>query len=189
MDLPDIILRPWQEEILALLALPPVKRKIIWIWSEASSTGKSTFSDYVMAKYKTLKGSAEMKRTLYAYDKHEVIWFDWARQQPMDAWFISQIENLSNCSMHQSEMHHPVMKLVKAHIIVSSNRPPPKDKLPGRCEVWCLDPVADITTEEKDKPPGGGASVGGFIESITFIPYQEPQENFEENSEENPFDD
>lgn len=64
---PDIVLYDWQVEILDLLDQPPVTRRVIWIWSHASGTGKSTFYDYCCARFNVLP-CADFNNTLYAYD-------------------------------------------------------------------------------------------------------------------------
>lgn len=135
-DKPEVELYEWQQRVMLWLSTPIQKREIMWIWSEASGKGKSTFYDYVASEYNVLKGDPEMKRTLYAYDDHQVIWFDIPRQTPLDADFTSQLEALANQTTHLSSMFSPMMKLVKAKLIVTCNRPPPFDKLPGRlCEI------------------------------------------------------
>lgn len=138
-DLPEIQLYEWQQKVIEILQQPVAKREIIWIWSEFTGKGKSTFYDYVAYHYRVLKGSMEMKRTLYAYDDHQVIWFDVPRQTPLDAEFTSQLEALANQTTHLSSMFAPVMKLVKAKLVVTCNRPPPEDKLPGRLISFCVD--------------------------------------------------
>ena len=40
---PEIELRNWQNRAMAVLNEEPQKRRIIWIWSVASGTGKTTF--------------------------------------------------------------------------------------------------------------------------------------------------
>lgn len=125
---------PWQEILFQKLEEEPVMRRILWIWSTSSGTGKTTTSKMIMNKYwgKVLIGSKEMKRTLYAYNNHRIIIFDCSRADPHDAHFLSQIEALSNQTCHLSEMFTPCMKTVISHIVIFSNRPPPIDKLPDR---------------------------------------------------------
>lgn len=127
-------LRTWQTWVLEMLESPIVRRKIIWIWSYESGTGKSTFHDYVKEQYgkQMMNGCQRMIDTLYMYNKQKCIWFDTARASPHDAEFLSQIENLSNGGYHNSTKYECIEKLVTAHIVVSSNRPPPHDKLPSR---------------------------------------------------------
>lgn len=135
----QIELRKWQQDIIAWLETPIKEREIVWIWSNSSGKGKSTFCKYICSKYDVLLGSMEMKRTLYAYDRQNVIWFDIPRQRPLDAEFTSQLEALANQTIHLSEMFQPVQKYVNAKIIVTCNRPPPHDKLPGRLCEFDLD--------------------------------------------------
>lgn len=125
LELPDIELYEWQINLINIFEEKPQRRKIYWIWSQEPGTGKSTFQDYCLVKFNTLIGSSEIKRTLYAYSDHKIIWFDVARTQPLDANFTSQLESLSNQTMLLSEMYNPIMKKISAHIVVTTNRPPP----------------------------------------------------------------
>lgn len=138
---PDIKLYDWQEKVLELLRDEPVKRRIIWIWSEESSVGKSTFYDYIAAltKGKTILGCYRLSDTLMAYDDHKVIWFDVPRQQPLDAEFTAQLETLSNGGLLTSSKFKVIQKIVEAHIVVTCNRPPIHDKLPNRIIDFCVD--------------------------------------------------
>lgn len=135
---PDIALRMWQVKVLSMLNLPPVKRQIIWIWSLESGTGKTTFFDYCSSRYKILPG-IDFTNTIYAFDGHDIIWFDRTRAQngsykDIDA-FYSAIESFSNHSQHQSTKYVPCVKLVIAHIVVTANYEPNAERLPGRFHV------------------------------------------------------
>ena len=46
---------PWQEMVFEWFLLPPIHRRIIWIWSPESVTGKSTFMNECKKK-KELRG-------------------------------------------------------------------------------------------------------------------------------------
>ncbi len=76
----QIDLRNWQNEIIGLLSKPPVHRRIIWIWSAASKTGKSTFQEYCSTKWRLLPAKEMFYDIIYGYDE-EIIWFDYTRAQ------------------------------------------------------------------------------------------------------------
>lgn len=135
---PEIELRTWQHNVMEMLKEPPKKRRIIWIWSSESGTGKTTFYDYVSAAMPTLPG-ADWTNTLYLYDGHKVIWFDRTRAES-DNWksvdtFYSDLERWSNCTTHTSTKYNCTRKFVNAHIVVTANAAPDDFRLPDRFVV------------------------------------------------------
>lgn len=135
---PNIALRPWQEDVWNLLNGPVKQRRIYWIWSESSGTGKSTFYQWVSAKLIVLPGAATLRDTLYAYSKHQVIWFDLARSDPLDAEMSKQLEILSSGGWQLSTKYESIRKWVQSHIVVTCNRPPIRERLPRRIYSWYL---------------------------------------------------
>lgn len=133
---PEIELRTWQQDICDLLDAAPVKRRVIWIWSEASGTGKTTFFDFCSTRFRVLP-AADFTNTLYAYDGHQVIWYDRSRAQSQTRFndldiFYSDIERFSNCTYHLSTKYVATTKYVNAHVVVTANSPPGDDRLGGR---------------------------------------------------------
>lgn len=135
---PEIELRTWQHNVMEMLKESPQKRRIIWIWSSESGTGKTTFYDYVSAKMSTLPG-ADWTNTLYLYDGHKVIWFDRTRAES-ENWksvdqFYSDLERWSNCTTHTSTKYTCCRKFVNAHIVVTANAQPDEFRLPDRFTI------------------------------------------------------
>lgn len=128
----DIVLRTWQNEVIGLLDEAVQKRRIIWIWSSESGTGKTTMFDYCSAKYNILPGT-DYANTLYAYDGHGVIWFDLSRHQTHDHIPYHALEKLSNQTIHLSTKYQTTRKYVSAHIVVTANIAPDERKIPDRC--------------------------------------------------------
>lgn len=132
---PEIELRKWQKKVLRFLNGPPVKRRIIWIWSIQSGTGKTTFFDYVSANIPTVPG-ADWVNTLYCYDGERVVWFDRTRSESNDDKsvdiFYRDLERWSNGSIHTSTKYVTCRKLVNAHIVVTANSEPDGSRLPQR---------------------------------------------------------
>lgn len=122
----------WQWGILYYLKQGWQTRRIYWIWSERSGTGKSSFGQFLCSRYDVLIASGEYKDILYAYQDQEVIWFDLARADQLNGNLTSTLELLSNGGRQMSTKYQACQKIVQAHIIVTSNKAPPTDVLPNR---------------------------------------------------------
>ena len=133
-----ITLRKWQLGVVALLEQQPVNRRIIWIWSALSGTGKTTFFNYCSAKYSVLPG-ADWTNTIYLYNGHSIVWFDRTRAESVSERSVSQfyvdIERWSNHSIQTSTKYQPVRKFVQCHCVVTANVRPDDTNLPGRFYV------------------------------------------------------
>lgn len=131
---PEIQLYQWEKKALKVLEGTVKKRRVLWIWSAESGTGKSTFFDYCSCRWNVLPGS-DYANTLYTYDDHPIIWFDITRAQSSEHIPYHAIEKFSNGGYHHSTKYVSVRKLVSAHVVVTSNVPPDEEKLPRRCEI------------------------------------------------------
>lgn len=136
---PEIILRTWQQELIGMLDEPVQKRRIIWIWSTESGTGKTTMFDYCSALYNILPGG-DYQNTLYAYDGQGVIWFDLSRHQTHEHIPYHALEKFSNQTLHLSTKYVTCKKYVSAHIVVTANIAPDETRLPDRCaKIYAVD--------------------------------------------------
>lgn len=134
----EIELRDWQVEVCELLAADPVHRRIIWIWSRASNTGKTTFKEYCATKWDLLPARGKLADIIYGYDKEQIIWFDFTRAQSGYESYDA-LEELSNHGFKYSTKFQSKKKFIRAHIVVTSNHPPDEVKLPDRFKVFCID--------------------------------------------------
>lgn len=133
---PNIELREWQKVVKAMLEGDIVDRRIIWIWSEASLTGKSTYMKWLHATWKRAMMSTDelrKKDVLYAYNDHRIVHVDLARDQTEDQrkYLKSTLEALSDAKLQLSSKYQSSEKLVRCHVIVTANQPP-IDGLPYR---------------------------------------------------------
>lgn len=146
---PAIVLRKWQKKVLEMLAEPVQKRRIIWIWSEASGTGKTTFFDYCSTKFSILPG-ADWTNTMFVYDGQSVLWYDRTRAQSGDHrnvdLFYSDLERASNATLHTSTKYVGCRKYISCHVVVTANSTPDDFRLPGRFVV-----VEAKTKEQEDR--------------------------------------
>lgn len=151
----NITLRSWQTYLYNIIDQEqPLERRIFWIWSHKSNTGKSTFIKYLCSKKRVLT-HAKKADLLYAYDNHDCICFDISRSNEEESnnlkYLYNMIESLSNQTYHLSGKFHSKMKLVEAHIIVTSNDPPPLDIMPYRfIEINVNDEPYVITNHMSD---------------------------------------
>lgn len=130
-----IDLRKWQRRVLTLLDGEPQNRRIIWIWSALSGTGKTTFYNYCSSKYEVLPG-ADWTNTIYLYNSQRIVWFDRTRGESnsdkhVDQFYID-MERWSNHSVQSSTKYQPVRKFVRTHVVVTANCRPDEHRLPGR---------------------------------------------------------
>lgn len=139
VKLPVIDLYPWEERILEILALDPMHRRIIWIWSPESETGKTVFGQYVAAYFnRQYIGTSDLdpKNILYMYDQHRVIHFQLTRDltSAQMEYLNGTLEKFSDGGIMMSGKYESTNKIVEAHVMVTSNQPPNLDKL--RKRVW-----------------------------------------------------
>lgn len=133
-DDPGIHLYQWEAEVIGMLEEPVQKRRVIWIWSAESGTGKTTFFDYCSSKYNVLP-AGDYANTMYAYDGEGIIWFDLTRSQTGEHVPYHAIEKFSNATIHMSPKYASCRKKIVAHVVVTANIPPDETKLPNRCVI------------------------------------------------------
>lgn len=151
---PGIELTKWEKKVIAILEGPPVHRQIIWIWSTGSKKGKTVFFTYCASRFRILPAAPQWHNTIYTYDGHHIIWFDRTRAESRDTknveHFYSDLEKLSNHTLHTSEKFVCVVKYVKCHIVVTANTPPVDDPdLGGLPERFLV--IEAKTKEEEDE--------------------------------------
>jgi len=135
----EIELYDWQKQVLELLAAEPQHRRIIWIWSTQSNTGKTTFREYCALKYDLLPARGKLTDIIYGYDNEQVIWFDFTRAQSGYESYDS-LEELSNHGFKFSTKFQSKKKYIGAHIVVTSNHAPDENRLPNRFLTFNVDP-------------------------------------------------
>jgi hypothetical protein len=125
----------WQQELYRRLQLPAVKRKIHWVWSRASETGKTSTMQHISGLIPTLSCNTFKKETiLHAFDppRHKIIWFNIPRHMEMNSTTWTVLEELSDQGFQLAAKYESCEKYVEAHVVVTSNQPPPTAQLPRR---------------------------------------------------------
>nr|QKN88894.1 MAG: replication-associated protein [Cressdnaviricota sp.] len=143
----SLTLRPWQEYLLGLFETPPLRRRIFWVWSHTSGTGKSTFVDYLARHPKwgpqLLVGSFALKDTLFMYRQgvHRIIALNMPRDTSDESmrFYKATLETLSDGGRLLSTKYQPREIYLNAHILVTSNLPPIYGQLPKRIVEINLD--------------------------------------------------
>jgi len=133
-------LRPWQEDLKKVLEGDVEERKVYWIWSEESNTGKSTFMNWLDAQGIPVLAVNNEKwdDTLHAYKREKVLHVNIERES-LEAGSVGRkvivlLEHISdNPRFYTSTKYDSTKKYVKAHIVVTANCPPPFERLPERC--------------------------------------------------------
>lgn len=145
LQIPDIVLHEWQEDILTLIKGIPDDRKVYWYYDTKGGTGKSTFTKYLIKYEGAIAISTTVKeRVIRAYDGEPVIVMDITRQEGQEKSInYSILETLKN-GYGFNTMYDPGLKLWKIpHVIVFSNLPPNIDALSS--DRWS---IHDITPME-----------------------------------------
>jgi len=137
----EIALRPWQLEVMEKLNAPWERRKIYWIWSQASGTGKTTFSNYVFLRLKSLLTTDfNWSNLVYAVPNGlKVLWFNLPYDQPVNEAVLTTLEKASDGGPVFSTKYESQQKVLAAHVVVTSNCEPPFERLRNRIHDWCLD--------------------------------------------------
>lgn len=141
-----IELRSWQKKLLSHLSTPYIPRQIIWIWSLSSTTGKTTFMQHVDSKYvvTTIQEFKDWNGLVHSFRKDtQVVHIDIPRAytyaDKTAETLLEILEKLSDHSAMSTTKYEGKRVYCDAHIVVTSNLPPPRAKLPNRFTEICLD--------------------------------------------------
>lgn len=136
----EINLYNWQKEVIEILNHTRVHRRIIWIWSDESGTGKSLFKQYCENIYSVLEVNTDnFTNLIHVYDNHRIIWLNLGREDILTSNHIRLLERLSDGGYVQSTKFNGSRKFIDSHIVVTSNHSPPHDRIPKRIMEFCVD--------------------------------------------------
>ena len=138
--MPTGLTDPWQNSLYRAMQLDPESRRIHWVWSNESATGKTQTMTYFMKDhFPTLKaGNWKMQDTLYPYDGEKIIWFNISRAADVNENTWNVLELFSDGGPMLSTKYQPIQKIVHAHIVVTCNIDPEiaHRKLPSRVTTY-----------------------------------------------------
>lgn len=139
----------WQEHLMQELDDVFLTRRIYWIWSEESNTGKSTFfTEWVAYQFKSQYlpvTGFKYADIITAYNDQKVIHLNLPRcddegGEKMLKIFYNCLEKLSDLGPQFSGKYQSTAKIVMAHICVTANRRPEPRHLPLRFVEYRLEP-------------------------------------------------
>lgn len=99
-----------------------------------------------------LLAEGDYKDIIYAYQDQDIIWFDIPRGDSLDPKLMSTLEKVSNLGYHMSTKYQSTNKAIVAHIVCTSNRPPPVDMLPER--FVCIEANKEVHGEKESGTEG-----------------------------------
>lgn len=139
--LESLSLRPWQQDLVAAVDAAPHPRKIMWIWSTAGETGKSTMATYLGV----LKGAAVMElgkgsdlKHIWSKNPSKIAIFDLTRttEEHMDGLY-SMAEQLKNGRLVTTKYDGSTIYFPIPHVIFFANFAPNMEKWSAdRYMVW-----------------------------------------------------
>lgn len=129
----------WQQELRACLQLPPVMRRIHWVYSKTSETGKTSTMKSFMHEFDILPSQSWKKADiLHGYTGQKIIWFNIPRKIELNATMWQVLEELSDGGVQFSPKYDSQLVVVDAHIVVTTNHTPKaaQEALPKRIKVY-----------------------------------------------------
>lgn len=139
---------------MTLLQGPPTHRTIVWIWSEKSGTGKTSFMQHVAAEMAVLPASWRVVDWLHSYSAEQVIWFNIPRDEAdpkMISVMAACLEKASDHGVCLSGKYQSCRKVLKSWVVVTANVPPWISRLPKRIIEYALDLDPYVKEDHRNK--------------------------------------
>lgn len=132
----DIIthLRPWQQEIVKMIAEPADDRTIVWIHDKTGSSGKTKLCLYLAVKFNIpCFPNAKSKDIAYSISKldktPQCICFNLARDTDLAKFNYNVIESIKDGILFSSKYKSNICMFNSPHVIIMANDPPLLHKL------------------------------------------------------------
>jgi len=142
--LPKFVPLPgWQCDLVETLRGPVDPRKVIWIWEETGSVGKSYFCRH----FRIGEGAGELGYIItggkyadiqFGYNEEKVVYFDWARDQEEQFPYVL-IEHFKNGYFFSPKYESRGRIFDPPHVVVFANFAPNTGKLSQ--DRWDIRPV------------------------------------------------
>lgn len=121
--------RPWQADLLALLAADPDDRKVYWVTDIAGGKGKTVLAKHLVDQCSAFYcNGGKHTDIVYAYAGERVAVFDYVRDS---AEYVNYgaIEQLKNGIMFSSKYESGMKRCANPHVVVFANFHPDQSKL------------------------------------------------------------
>lgn len=120
--------RPWQQDLLDLLAQPSDNRHIIWVYDEKGGIGKSHLARWLVDHKNAFytNGGKSIDIT-YAYNREPIVIFDYVRES-QDFVSYSTIEQLKNGILSCNKYKSCMKRFRSPHVVVFANFEPTPGK-------------------------------------------------------------
>lgn len=134
----NFVPRDWQQPILDMIAEPPHKRQILWVYDSVGDTGKSYLSRYLIDKHEAWYCCGGKTNDLtYSYNGQKVVIFDFSRDS--ENYINYQImEQLKNGMLHNTKYESGMKIFNTPHVIVFANFTPQEGKF-SRDRLVCIE--------------------------------------------------
>lgn len=125
----NVLLRPWQQDLMNILQGPVNKRHIYWYWETTGDVGKSFMADYLARNHKALKlGNAKSADVAYMFQPTSIVVFDFPKSQKLDEVNYRVMEDIKNGSIMSTKYMSCVKYFDVPHVVVFANGPCPEGK-------------------------------------------------------------
>lgn len=135
---PDITLRPWQSDLIALFRTEPDPRHIHFVVDPQGGCGKSTFCDYVEATFdhvQVIKPSRYQDMAYELFEDVRILLIDCPRSR-VDVLQYHFLEDVKDRRVSCSKFESYQKRLPPCHLVVMTNEEPDAAKLsPDRLRV------------------------------------------------------
>lgn len=133
----DHELYPWQSTIVDYVSVPPIPRKIVWIWESTGNTGKSTFAESLHCRFRAFLSSggkkSDIARAMVNHinkvnPNNNICLFDFTREG-MKYCCYNTLEEFKRGMIHSPKYDSTSIKIGTQHLICFANEQPDKTKM------------------------------------------------------------
>lgn len=135
-------LRRWQSDLLEIVLEVPDSRKVIWSYDEVGNSGKSFFTDYLVAMHEAIVFTGgKLADIAHAYDMQKIVIFDIARTKAdcMNG-IYEAVETFKNGRIFSPKYESQVKVFPVPHVLCFANFAPDTEKLSAdRWDIRVID--------------------------------------------------
>jgi len=132
------VFRPWQQDLVDRLVLPPDDRTIIWVHDAAGRNGKSKLAIYLRQYHGAVGLGGTRADAAHAYNGQPIVLLDLARADGANVDY-GLLEKLKDGCLFSSKYQSEEKMFDPPHVVVFSNSAPDLSKFTyDRCHVITL---------------------------------------------------